>query len=60
MNINVFQGVSQKADLKEDGHTIYEHAVSVFDFQDALSAVIEKELLTKVKKSGEFSLMMGL
>jgi len=52
MNINVFQGVSQKADLKEDGHTIYEHAVSVFDFQDALSAVIEKELLTKVKKSG--------
>ncbi|KAH3804648.1 hypothetical protein DPMN_132937 [Dreissena polymorpha] len=52
VNFNVFQGVSQLAALRVDAHTTYEHSASVDDFQEALSAVIEDELLTKVKTSG--------
>ncbi|XP_052264597.1 E3 SUMO-protein ligase KIAA1586-like isoform X2 [Dreissena polymorpha] len=57
-NFLIYQGVSQLAALRVDAHTTYEHSASVDDFQEALSAVIEDELLTKVKTSGKFTLMM--
>ena len=53
----LFQGVSQLADLRVDSHTSYEHSTSVDEFQDAMSAVLEEELLQKIRQSGKFSIM---
>ncbi|XP_053388248.1 zinc finger protein 862-like [Mercenaria mercenaria] len=53
----LYQGVSQLANLKVDQHTTYEHSDSTNEFQDSIAAVIEDEILEKVKSSGKYSLM---
>ncbi|XP_052797650.1 E3 SUMO-protein ligase KIAA1586-like [Mya arenaria] len=57
-NFLMYQGVSKLASLRVDSHTTYEHSSSIDAFQDALSSVIEEELLCKIRDSVKFSLML--
>ncbi|XP_060571778.1 E3 SUMO-protein ligase KIAA1586-like isoform X2 [Ruditapes philippinarum] len=50
-------GVSQLADLKVNKHTSYEHSDSTREFQESISAVIEENILERVKSSEKYSLM---
>ncbi|XP_052222893.1 zinc finger protein 862-like [Dreissena polymorpha] len=54
----MYQGLSELADLCVDSRTSYEHSTSIDEFQDALSDVLEEDLLLKIKESSKFSLMI--
>ncbi|XP_052281042.1 tigger transposable element-derived protein 4-like [Dreissena polymorpha] len=60
--INVLQAICALAALRVDAHTTYEHAASVYDFKEALSAVIEgedkqqvQEILNSIYKHFQYS-----
>ena len=45
-------------DLTIDKHTIYQHTTTNGDFQQSVADVLRAELLSKIHKSGKFSIML--
>ena len=52
------QGATQLNDLTIDKHTTYQHNTSIGDFQQSIADVLRAELLSKINKSGKFSIML--
>jgi len=58
MNDLLFQGANQLKDLKVDQHTTYSNNQSVQEFQQSIAKVLENSLLSKVRESGVYSIMI--
>ena len=49
--------MSQLRDRKKDKHTTYCHSTSVVDMQQAISSVLEEDVITKMNINKKYSLM---
>ena len=52
------QGATHLNDLTIDKHTTYQHNTSNGDFKQSVADVLRAELLSKIHKSGKFSIML--